>query len=317
MKVLVVGGAGYIGSHVVKKLAKMGHDVVIFDNLSGGHASSIGKTSFIFGDLSDFKSIDNAIKASGADSIVHLAGFIEAGESMLDPGRFYFNNVANSINLLNSMVRNRVLRLVYSSSAAVYGFPKSIPIKEDHPLSPSSAYGETKLVIERALKWFDSAYGLKYVSLRYFNAAGAGLNGELPERHEPETHLIPNVLRSAIQGVPIKIFGSDYPTPDGTCIRDYIHVLDLASAHVAGLEWLENESGIFNVGTGKGYSVLELVDKIGRVSGIDISRIYSGRRHGDPGILVAECSKIRSILGWKPQYEIKDIISTAWKAEAR
>ena len=317
MNILVTGGAGYIGSHVLKALLKEGHQVVTFDNLQKGHKKAIIGGKFIKGDLADKELLNQVMEKNQIEGVIHLAADSLVGESMENPGKYYRNNFANGINLLEAMVKNGVKNIVFSSTAAVYGEPDQIPIKEDNQTEPTSTYGESKLFFEKALKRYDDIYDLKYVSLRYFNAAGADPEGEIGEAHDPETHLIPIVLQTAL-GIrdKIYIFGDDYPTCDGSCIRDYIHVTDLAAAHVLAVEALADgkESSIYNLGNGEGYSVKEVINTVKEVTGRDFEVEVSERRAGDPAVLIASSDKIQKELNWQPQYpELEKIISTAWK----
>jgi len=317
MNILVTGGAGYIGSHVLKSLLKEGHQVVTFDNLQKGHRKAVTGGKFIEGDLADRKLLEQVIQENKIEGVIHLAADSLVGESMEKPGKYYINNFANGINLLEAMVKNEVKNIVFSSTAAVYGEPDEIPIKENNKTEPTSTYGESKLFFEKALKRYDDTYGLKYASLRYFNAAGADPEGEIGEAHDPETHLIPIVLQTAL-GIrdKIYIFGDDYPTKDGSCIRDYIHVNDLAAAHVLAVESLADgkNSSIYNLGNGEGYSVKEVIDTVKEVTGRDFEVEISERRAGDPAVLIASSDKIKKELDWQPKYtELEKIISTAWK----
>ncbi len=317
MNILVTGGAGYIGSHVLKALLKEGHQVVTFDNLQKGYKKAVTGGKFVKGDLADKELLNQVMEKNQIEGVIHLAADSLVGESMENPGKYYRNNFANGINLLEAMVKNGVKNIVFSSTAAVYGEPDQIPIKEDNQTEPTSTYGESKLFFEKALKRYDDIYDLKYVSLRYFNAAGADPEGEIGEAHDPETHLIPIVLQTAL-GIrdKIYIFGDDYPTRDGSCIRDYIHVNDLAAAHVLAVEALADgkESSIYNLGNGEGYSVKEVINTVKEVTGRDFEVKVSERRAGDPAVLIASSDKIQKELSWQPQYpELEKIISTAWK----
>lgn len=317
MNILVTGGAGYIGSHVLKSLIKEGHQVVTFDNLQKGHRDAVTGGKFVEGDLADKELLNKVIKENEIEGVIHLAADSLVGESMENPGKYYRNNFANGINLLEAMVKNDVKNIVFSSTAAVYGEPDEIPIKEDNQTEPTNTYGESKLFFEKALKRYDDIHGINFVSLRYFNAAGADPEGEIGEAHDPETHLIPIVLQTAL-GIrdKIYIFGDDYPTRDGSCIRDYIHVNDLAAAHVLAVEALAEgkESSIYNLGNGEGYSVKEVIDTVKEVTGRDFEVEVSERRAGDPAVLIASSAKIREELNWEPEYpELEKIISTAWK----
>jgi len=317
LRILVTGGAGYIGSHTAKELAEAGHQVVILDNLSKGHRAAIGRIKFIQADLADKKLIGELLRKEKIEAVMHFAASSLVGESMQQPAAYYQNNVINGLNLLGAMLEAGVFRLVFSSTAAVYGEPVGIPIQEDHPALPTNTYGATKLSIEQALFWYGQAYGLKYISLRYFNAAGADPDEKLGEDHDPETHLIPLVLKVALGQLPkIKIFGNDYPTADGTCVRDYIHVTDLASAHVLALEALADGKGpaVYNLGNGNGYSVLEVIQETEKVTGRLLPKAFTGRRPGDPAVLVASSEKIKNELNWKPRYSsLGTIIETAWR----
>lgn len=308
MKILVTGGAGYIGSVIVKKLVNEDHEVVVFDNLCKGYREAVHpKAVFIQSGLNNLKDLDETFKQFRFDAVVHMAAFIEAGESVQNPGKYFRNNVINGINLLNVMLKNDCKKIIFSSSAAVYGTPKKIPVKEDAETKPTNPYGESKLIIEKVLEWYNKAYSLDYTSLRYFNAAGA--DEDFGEAHVPETHLIPIVLQVALgQREELHIYGTDYPTKDGTCIRDYIHVSDLAKAHILALQ----KKGIYNLGCEKGYSVREIVDVAREITKKEIPVKESARRPGDPIALVASSEKIKKELGWKPEYELKDIIKSAW-----
>src|SRR3989344_1432714 len=316
-KVLVTGGAGYIGSHTVKLLLDEGFEVVVFDNLSTGRREAVGDTELVMGDLADRTALDKVFKKNKFDAVIHFAASIEVEESVADPAKYYQNNVVNGLNLLDAMAQNGVSKIVFSSSAAVYGEPDKTPIHEDSSCNPTNPYGETKLAFEKILKWYAGAYGISSVSLRYFNAAGAlgeeGLGYDKSLRH---THLIPRVLDAALgKTAEIEVFGKDYKTPDGTCVRDYIHVLDLASAHTAALHKLEKDSGahVYNVGTGKGYSVLEIIDAAVEVTGRMIPMKFADRRPGDPAKIFADSSKLQKELGWKPEHDLKSIIQSSWE----
>lgn len=315
--ILVTGGAGYIGSHIGKKLAEAGYNVIVLDNLSKGHREAVLKGKLIVGDLADMDLLDRIMKEEEIEGVIHLAADSLVGESMEKPGKYYRNNVANGLNLLEVMVNNGVKYIVFSSTAAVYGEPEEIPITEEHPTNPENTYGESKLFFEKMLKRYDEIHGLKYVSLRYFNAAGADLSGQIGEAHDPETHLIPIVLQKVL-GIREKfyIFGDDYPTKDGTCIRDYIHVEDLADAHILAVEALVKgmESRVYNLGNGEGYSVKEVIEVAEEVVGKEIDAEIAERRPGDPAVLVASSDKIKRELGWKPLYpDLRTIIESAWR----
>ncbi len=316
-KVLVTGGAGYIGSHVIRKLLSDGFEVVVYDNLIYGHRGAVPENAiFIEGDLSDLELLEKTFSEHSFDSVVHFAGFTYVGESVKEPKKYFENNVVSGLNLLNACVKHGVKKFIFSSSCSVYGNPDSLPLVEEEKKSPESPYGESKLIFEKFLKWYDGAYGLKYVSLRYFNAAGADESGEIGEDHDPETHLIPLILDVALgKRENIKIFGTDYDTNDGTCIRDYIHVNDLAEIHVLSLKDLDkgNKSKWYNVGVGKGYSVKEIIEMCREVTGHEIPVIESGRRAGDPAELYADSSKVKEELNWIPKYDLRMIIESAWK----
>lgn len=315
MKVLVTGGAGYIGSVTTAELLRAGHNVTVIDFLKNGHRQAVSRgAKLIDADLADVAKLDAIFSAGRFDAVLHFAAFIEAGESMKFPERFFRNNTANTLNLLEAMLRAGVNRIVFSSTAALYGEPETTPIRENAPLRPTNAYGESKLLVERMLDWFHRIHGFRYASLRYFNAAGA--TQDLGEAHDPETHLIPLILGVA-QGKrdSIAVFGTDYPTVDGTCIRDYIHVLDLAQAHLLALEGL-HESGqlIYNLGNGVGFTVRQIVEAARRVTGHPIPLVESPRRPGDPAVLVASSEKIQRELGWHPRFpDPETIIASAWE----
>lgn len=317
--ILVTGGAGYIGSHAVQALQKSGYDVVILDNLVYGHQDIVEnalKVELVVGDTGDRALLDKLFSSRNIAAVMHFAAYAYVGESVTDPAKYYRNNVLGTLTLLEAMVAANVKKFVFSSTCATYGVPKTVPIPEDHPQDPINPYGASKLMVERILADFDIAYNFKSVSFRYFNAAGADPNGLLGEDHNPETHLLPLVLMTALgKRESVSIFGTDYPTPDGTCIRDYIHVCDLADAHILGLEYLLNggNSNIFNLGNGSGFSVKEAIDAAREITGKEIKAIECDRRPGDPPMLVGSSEKARKILGWQPQYaDIKDIITHAW-----
>jgi len=314
MNVFITGGAGYIGSATAEALLKNGHSVTVYDSLVTGHRAAVpAGAKFIHADLSDSHALSSALTAEPFDAILHFAAFIEAGESMRDPGRFYRNNLTNSLALIETAARAGVKRFVLSSTAAVYQSSDE-PLSEESPLGPTNVYGHTKLIVEQALDWYRQIHGLRFAALRYFNASGA-LPGR-GEAHQPESHLIPLVLRVALgQREAVTIFGSDYPTPDGTCIRDYIHIADLVSAHLLALDALaERERLIYNLGNGQGYSVWEVIETARAVTGHPIPAIEAPRRPGDPARLVASSQKIRTELGWQPQHPtLREIIASAWE----
>ena len=315
--VLVVGGAGYIGSHMVKALLETSHDVVILDDLSRGHRDLVSGGTFVQGSAHDADLLDRLFTDHRIDAVMHFAAHSQVGESVTAPLIYYRNNIAATVELIDAMVRHHVRRFIFSSTAAVYGEPETTPITEAHPLRPANPYGVTKKTVERMLADCDTAHGIKSICLRYFNAAGADESGRIGERHDPETHLIPLVLKVATgERENINIFGTDYPTPDGTCLRDYIHVSDLARAHLLALEVLLNngDSTRYNLGNSKGYSVREVITLARRITGHSIPVKETGRRAGDPAVLVAGSEKIRKELNWRPRYEnLKTIIETAWQ----
>lgn len=322
MAILVCGGAGYIGSHVNKALNRMGYETVVFDNLVYGHREAVKWGTFVQGDLENREQIEAVFQRFSIEAVFHFAAYAYVGESVLDPGKYYGNNVANTLNLLNVMKTHGCDKIIFSSTCATYGEPERVPITEDMPQAPINPYGASKLMVERILKDYGSAYGLKYAVLRYFNAAGADPEGALGEDHDPETHLIPLILEAASGKRPdVKVFGTDYPTRDGSCIRDYIHVEDLASAHILALKHLQSggASDFFNLGNTLGTSVLEVIDAVRRVTGRDFTVTRVGRRDGDPAQLVGSSEKAQKILGWKPKYaDIDVIVAHAWKwAQAR
>jgi UDP-glucose 4-epimerase len=315
MRVLVVGGAGYIGSHTVKLLNQTDHEVWVYDNLSMGHRQSVKSDQLIVGDLLDRALLERVLEEKRIEAVMHFAAFAYVGESVQDPAKYYQNNIVATLGLFEAMRAGGVNKFVFSSTTATYGQPEKIPIAEDTLQLPINPYGFTKLVIERALKDYAHAYGFAGASLRYFNASGASTDGSIGEDHTPETHLIPLVLQVALgQRQSIQVFGSDYPTPDGTCIRDYIHVEDLASAHLAALEKLESGKVLeVNLGTGIGNSVLEVINACRKASGHPIPALMCPRRAGDPAELVAQSSLAKQLLGWEPRYRtIDQIVQTAW-----
>ncbi len=320
-KILVVGGAGYIGSHMVKMLLSSGYEVVTFDNLENGFRDAVLGGEFVHADLADREALAEVFSTHDFSAVMHFASHIQVGESMQNPGKYYQNNVANTLNLLDAMVAAGVDAFIFSSTAAIFGEPEYIPIDEKHPKNPINPYGLSKWMIEQILMDFDKAHGLKSCCLRYFNAAGADPEGELGERHDPETHLIPLVLQAASgRREHITVFGKDYDTPDGTCIRDYIHITDLCQAHLLALEKLMAgaDSMAYNLGNGQGFSVQEVIDAARKVTGRQIPVIESERREGDPARLVADATMARQQLGWQPQYaELETIIEHAWHWEQR
>lgn len=318
--ILVTGGAGYIGSHAVLALQQAGYEVLVLDNLSNGHQELVEqglKVKPIVGDICDRPLLDQLFAAYPITAVMHFAAFIAVGESVADPGRYYRNNVVGTLTLLEAMVAASVKQLVFSSTCALYGNPKFIPITEDHPQDPISPYASSKQMVERILADFDTAYGLKSVRFRYFNAAGADPGGLLGEDHQPETHLIPLVLLAALgRGESLSILGTDYPTSDGTCVRDYIHVSDLAQAHVLGLKYLQTggASDVFNLGNGSGFSVREVIAAAQQVTQTTIQVVERDRRPGDPPILVGSSEKARKVLHWQPQYaDLNQILTHAWR----
>jgi UDP-glucose-4-epimerase GalE len=324
-RVLVTGGAGYIGSHTVKGLAQAGYDVCVYDSLLAGHRQAVDRIArafpertitFVEGDVRDRALLVRALKDSGAHAVLHFAALLSVAESVREPARYYENNVVGTLTLLSAMLEAGVSQFVFSSTAATFGEPLVTPIDERHPQSPINPYGETKLVIERALKSLDAAQGFRHVVFRYFNAAGADPDGLLGEDHEPEEHLSPRTILAAATGVPLHVFGDDYETPDGTCVRDFIHVTDLAEAHVAGLRKLEAgaPSASYNLGMGDGVSVRDVIASVARVLARDVPHIYSPRRAGDPSRLVASNARARAELGWTPRHsDLDTIVATAWK----
>ncbi|HUS60216.1 MAG TPA: UDP-glucose 4-epimerase GalE [Nevskiaceae bacterium] len=316
MKILVTGGAGYIGSHTVLELQKEKHQVVVFDNLVYGHKQAVN-CPLIKGDLLDKNKIKSVFKKEKPQAVIHFANYASSGVSMKEPAKYFENNIMGGLNLLEAMIKAGTKYLVYSSSCAVYGYPKKLPVKETAEKNPVSVYGETKLMFERILNWYDELFDIKNISLRYFNAAGASLNGKIGEDHRPETHIIPIAMEVALgKRKEFQLFGDDYSTPDGSCIRDYIHVLDLAAAHIKALKYLQkkNESDVFNIGTGRGYSNKEILRMIKKVSGVDFPVKIGLRRPGDPAVVYADNQKAKKVLGWQPKYsDLKTIIESAWQ----
>jgi UDP-glucose 4-epimerase len=316
VRILVTGGAGYIGSVVTRELVQAGHQVIVYDNLRRGHRQALpGEAELCIGDVGERTALEAVFRRQTIDAVMHFAAVIEVGESMKAPERYFRNNTASTLTLLEAMLENRVNRFVFSSTAALYGSPDRTPIEETDQLRPANVYGESKYLVERVLDWLEQTRGLRYASLRYFNAAGAA-GPDLGEDHQPESHLIPLVLKVALgQRESIAIYGTDYPTPDGTCIRDYIHVADLASAHLLALDALGHHSRlVYNLGNGLGFSVRKVIDVARRVTGHPIPAVDSPRRPGDPATLVASSEKIRRELGWRPKFPaLESIVATAWE----
>lgn len=319
--ILVVGGAGYIGSHMVKRLGQLGCQVTTLDNLSSGHRDAVLCGDFVHGDIADRQLLDDLFRRKRFDAVMHFASFIQVGESVQHPAKYYQNNVLNTLNLLNAMQVFGVNKFIFSSTAATFGEPQYTPIDEHHPQQPINPYGRTKLMVEQALADYDKAYGIKSVCLRYFNAAGADPDGQLGERHDPETHLIPLVLQAASGRRPhINVFGRDYDTPDGTCVRDYIHISDLCEAHWLALQSLMtgHKSQAYNLGNGNGFSVQEVIETARQVTGREIKVVDASRRAGDPARLVADARLAREQLGWQPQYaDLSTIVEHAWHWEQK
>lgn len=313
--ILVTGGAGYIGSHAAKALRDAGYRMVLFDNLKAGHRESTLGLPFVEGDVQDTAAVRSVIREYGISAVIHLAAVASVGDSMREPAEYYRQNVGGALSVLNAMMSESVQRFVFSSTAAVYGDPIETPITEEHSTQPMNVYGETKLVIERAIPYYEKAYGLKSIRLRYFNAAGADPDGFLGEDHNPEIHLIPRVIKSILGGPPFKIFGEDYSTPDGTCVRDFVHVSDLANAHVLSVGALESgaRSTVYNLSNGRPHSVRDVISTVEAVTGRSVRWSSGERRPGDPAVLFASSEKIRHELGWKPMYpELTSMVETAW-----
>jgi UDP-glucose-4-epimerase GalE len=314
--VLVTGGAGYIGSHAAKALSRAGYHVVVFDNLAAGHRQAVRYGDFVQGDIGDSAAVAAALKRHQCFAVMHFAAFLDVGESVRDPLRYYRNNVAGALSVLEAMVSHSVKFFVFSSTCATYGEPIETPISESHPQKPINAYGETKLAVERALPHVERAHEVRWSALRYFNAAGADPDAELGEDHSPEIHLIPRAIFAAIGADSLQVYGDDYPTPDGTCLRDYIHVTDLADAHVRALEALveTGKSGAYNLGTGHPHSVREVIDSVGRIVGRPVPWTLAPRRPGDPAVLYAAPQKAEAELHWKPRFaDLDSIVRTAWE----
>lgn len=316
MAVLVTGGAGYIGSHTCKALAQAGYTPVVLDNFSTGHPWAVRWGECVMADLAERDKLVDVLRQYNIRAVMHFAASAYVGESMTNPAKYYRNNLIHTLNLLEAMVAAGVPTIVFSSTCATYGLPQWLPLTEDHPQQPVNPYGETKRAMEQALHWFRQAYGLRYAALRYFNAAGADPDGELGECHDPETHLIPRLLLSLLGGEPVTIFGTDYDTPDGTPVRDFIHVTDLAVAHVQALDYIQTQDThlIVNLGTGQGYSVRQVIETVEQVTGQKLAVQAGPRRPGDPPILVADVTRARQTLGWQPRYsDLPTIIETAWR----
>ncbi|MDH7482101.1 MAG: UDP-glucose 4-epimerase GalE [Armatimonadota bacterium] len=315
--ILVTGGAGYIGSHTVKLLTERGYQTITFDNMELGHPEAVVAGIIVKGDLADREKLDKTFREFPIDAVMHFAAYASVGDSVANPDKYFRNNIGNGLNLLDAMRKHGVKKFIFSSSAATYGEPKHIPIEEDHPQNPTNPYGESKLMFEKILKWYDVAYGIKSISLRYFNAAGADPDGKIGEDHNPEEHLIPIVLEVALgKRDKVRVFGTDWDTPDRTCIRDYIHVTDLADAHILALRALEEgaQTTAYNLGNGNGHSVMQVIRTAEEVTGRKITWEPAPRRPGDPARLVASSDRIKKELGWKPKYpELSAIIETAWR----
>jgi len=310
VSVLIVGGAGFIGSQTAKHVMDAGLVPVVFDNLSSGHRWALRWGAFEEGDLADRAALDRVLARHDVTAVIHFAGYIQVGESVRDPRKYFQNNLVSTLNLLDALVARGVRDVVFSSSAAVYGAPVRVPLDEEHPIEPLSPYGDSKAMVERFLRWYGEAYGLRWAALRYFNAAGADPGGELGEEHTSESHLIPLALEAALGGPPLSVFGTDYPTPDGTAIRDYVHVADLADAHVLALRHLEGGGASFaaNVGTGNGHSVREVITAVERISGRPVVRREVARRAGDSPELVADPRRLRDLVGWRPRFPELDVM---------
>jgi UDP-glucose-4-epimerase GalE len=313
--VLVTGGAGYIGSHAAKALGRAGYTVVVYDNLIAGHRQAVRYGPLVEGDITDVAAVRAALREHEVFAVMHFAAFLDVGESVREPVRYYRNNVIGALSVLEAMAAESVRCFVFSSTCATYGEPIETPISESHPQRPINSYGETKLTVERALPHLERAHALRWVALRYFNAAGADPDGEIGEDHAPEIHLIPRAIEAATGGRPLQVFGDDYPTPDGTCLRDYIHVTDLADAHVRALEVIAKggQSSAYNLGTGQPHSVRQVIDAVERVTGRRVPWTLAPRRPGDPAVLYAAPQKAQAELGWKPRFfDLEAIVRTAW-----
>jgi len=319
-KILVTGGAGYIGAHTAHLLARQGYQVAVVDNLSRGHRHNVDPSRLVEMDLGDTAGLKRLMEERRFDAVIHFAAYIAVGESTKIPELYFANNTCGTLSLLTAMIQSGVRRLVFSSTAAVYGLPERVPIVEESPYAPINPYGESKVMVEKMLAWFDRIHSLRSVCLRYFNAAGADPEGGIGEEHDPETHLIPLVLRAVKTAKPVTVFGQDYDTPDGTCIRDYVHVNDLAQAHILAVESLmaDGSSGAFNVGTGHGYSVMEVIRACESVTGKSVPFVVGPRREGDPALLVANSEKLQKTFGWRPQFaDLRKIVETAWQFERK
>ncbi len=313
-KILVTGGAGYIGSITVKQLLEKGFDVVVFDNLVNGHNTNVS-CPLVVGDLTDKESLFKSLEGYEFDGVIHFAAYTLPGESMQNPYKYFHANLQGGLNLLELMKKKNIPSIIFSSTCALYGYPKHLPVSEDEEKKPESVYGESKLLFERILDWYDTLYDIHHINLRYFNAAGAALDGSLGERHNPETHIIPLAIKAILENRPFDLFGADYPTPDGTCIRDYIHVEDLGRAHILALQKLQQtkKSNSYNLGTGKGFSNREILSMIEKVSGKKITIEEKPRRTGDPAIIYADNAKAKKELGWIPQHsDLETIVKTAY-----
>ncbi len=316
MAVLVTGGLGYVGSHSVKQLVDRGEEVMCLDNLVFGHREAASGSEIVVGDIGDQQLLRQVFSSHKIDAVMHFAAFADVGESVIDPQRFYINNVSKSLAMLEVMLEFDVKMMIFSSSAGTFGEPEVVPIPEDHPKNPTNPYGRSKLMLEYILQEYERAYGLRSISLRYFNASGADPSGLIGEDHTPEHHIIPLIIDVALgKRESVKIFGTDWPTPDGTCVRDYVHVTDLAQAHLLALDALRKgkETTVYNLGNGSGYSVMEVVRMVEKVTGMPVNAVPAGRRPGDPAVLVASSQKTVSELGWKPNYpDLETIVQTAW-----
>lgn len=315
MKILVTGGAGYIGSVTVKRLLEKGHEVIVFDNLVYGHEEAVS-CKLVKGDLTDKGFLFESLKDEYFDAVIHFAAYALAGESMRDPYKYFFSNLTAGLNLLELMKEKKVRYIIFSSSCAIYGTPIKTPVVEEESKKPESVYGESKLMFEKILGWYDIIYGIKHINLRYFNACGAAIDESLGENHDPETHIIPVAIKALLANKPFKLFGTDYPTKDGTCVRDYIHIEDLAAAHIEALEYVkkENQSNSFNIGTGNGYSNREILEMIQKVSGRELQIEEQERRPGDPAVIYGDNKKAKELLGFSPRYsDLETIISSAYK----